>query len=718
MRDGVWGFSAARTSSLIPQASSLVPQTNVSIPNDRYLPSPEGTERLALLNEISRVLSSTLDLPALYRLIYEQIGRVMDTSEFYLALCIGQPGAAPQRISVPIRFDDGRLMLDDDVESSNDLTSYAINHRVTVLFHTSEERRTWERRHGMEKGPVDERVEESGIFVPLTIGNRTIGLIGVQSQRPHAYGREDVQALSVIAGQAAVAIENARLYAESRQSVQRMQTLLEVARTVRSSLSLPVVLDSILTSVREVMPYYLAEIFLPDLDRGHFEIAGSAGYRAEERRTTIRIPLGKGLIGRVYTTGEPLIVADVRLAPEYFDTGVEQAHSLLMVPLRQGDGTIGVLNVEREEIDSFNEEDLQVLSLFASQAAIAIENARLFSEQQQRVSELQTIQSIVQQLTPLHDVFAIAELFDRELGRLIAFDACRLFVLDHQEGLIVPLTGGHHEFRLRIGEGITGWIAEHGEAVLIDDTLTDERSRQIPGTPVRSESVIGAPMIYEGRVRGVITLSKTGIGRFDHNELRLLRIIAAQGALAFDRARLYEQLRNDAITDPLTGLYNRRALHERLAEEYSRAIRNEHPLVVIMMDIDKFKRVNDSRGHKAGDLVLAELARIIRHVVRAEDVVARFGGEEFCLILPEIPPGDAARVAERLRGKVAEHRLPPGSGVEQVTVSLGIAAFEHEESAPELLARADQAMYHAKKAGGNCSAVLERGHFRTIPRVL
>lgn len=689
------------------------------------------TERLALLNEISRVLSSSLDLTTLYTTIYEQIGRVMDASQFYVAL------HAPDGIHIPFLVEEGHYLFDEHLDYSNTITSYAVEHGVTILYGRTEECQEWERSHGLEELIIGDEDSESGIFVPLTIGRRSIGTLSVQSQCPHAYSDEDVRTLAVIASQAAVAIENARLYSESRSSVQRMQILLEVARTVRSSLSLPVVLDSILTSVHAVIPYYMAEIFLPDVAHGHFEMMGSAGHRAEERRDSTKIPLGEGLTGRVYATSEALIVADVRLMPEYIATGVESALSVMIVPLQQGDTTIGVLNLQREEVNAFTEEDLRVLSLFSSQAAIAIENARLFTEQQQRVSELQTIQSIVQQLTPLHEIPAIAQLFEHELGRLIEFDACRLFVVDHQAGVVISLTPAGQPvpdtrrplttdqpdtgspddvFRLRIGEGITGWIAQRGEAVLIDNTLEDDRCVYIPGTSTLPESVIGAPLIYEGKVRGVITLTKYGIARFDQNELHLLRIIAAQGALAFDRARLYAELRTDAITDPLTGLYNRRALRERLSEEHSRAVRNHHSLVAIMVDIDQFKRVNDRWGHDAGDVVLAELARLIKVVVRAEDVVARFGGEEFCVILPEIPLDFAIRVAERLRATIAGHEMPVDAGVGSITASVGLASLDEGELEAELLSRADRAMYHAKKTGGNSTAIHESGSLRSVPR--
>jgi diguanylate cyclase (GGDEF)-like protein len=409
----------------------------------------------------------------------------------------------------------------------------------------------------------------------------------------------------------------------------------------------------------------------------------------------------------VFVWGEPLVVPDVRNFPDYVGP-VHAVRSEMAVPLKQGERVVGVLTVAREEPNSFTESELDLLLLFASQAAIAIENARLYAEQRSRVFELQAIQSIVQKLTPLHDIPSIAELVNRELKALIEFHSSRLFFLDERHGLLVPLSESGTplgDLRVRVGEGIAGWIARSGESIIIPNTLVDSRGAQIAGTPVREESMLGAPLVYEGRVRGVITLSKLGVNQFDENALRLLEIIAAQTAIAFDRARLYDELKTEASTDPLTKLYNRRYLLERYKEERSRAIRNRHSLAAIMLDIDGFKRVNDRYGHDAGDMVLQEVALVIR-------AVSRYGGEEFCIVLPEIPVSEAERVAERLRTMIARRTLPLRAGVSTVTVSVGLAFLHPDESDSELFSRADGAMYAVKRVGGNSVCIDDGAVFR------
>lgn len=660
------------------------------------------------LNEISRVVSATLDLRALYDTIYDQIGRVMDTSQFLIALHRG----GSSTIEVPYLQEEGKLILNQSFPYGGNTTSVIIDSGRSLLFHDTEDYKRFENANNLTEVIVGDASSESGIFVPLNTGSRTIGALSVQTLRPNAYTEDDVSTLSVIAAQAAVAIENARLYTESQEAVRQTEVLLDVARTINGSLDLESVLDSILTCIKEVIPYFMAAVLLPDTSAENLVIVGSAGHQAEARRRTIKVPLGKGITGKAFKTGHPLNVTDVRNFPGFIGS-VPEIRSEMVVPFKRGDTVIGVIDVERTDVDAFDADDLNTLLLFASQAAIAIENARLYSDQRDRVFELQTIQSIVQKLTLLHDVPSIALLIEEELKLLIDYHACRLFLLDPEQQILrlVLLDPDLLDVTLKLGEGITGWIAVHNESVLIPNVLEDNRGWHIPGTPIREESMIAAPLQYEGKVRGVISLSKLGTHQFDENSLRLLEIIAAQTAIALDRARLYDELRTQAITDELTNLYNRRYLLERFKEERSRAVRNKHTLAAMMVDIDKFKVVNDTYGHDAGDVVLQDLATVIRAVVRAEDVVSRYGGEEFCVLLPEIPLDQVEQVAERLRSVIERRRLPEKAGATKITASVGISLLSPEDEETEIFSRSDQAMYEVKRVGGNRVCVCDARGF-------
>jgi len=329
----------------------------------------------------------------------------------------------------------------------------------------------------------------------------------------------------------------------------------------------------------------------------------------------------------------------------------------------------------------------------------------LFREQQKRVSELHTIRRIVQQLMPLHESASAAAVIDQELKALIDCHSCHVFLLDSDEQVLSAVTdkdSASPPIRLTMGEGFAGWAAAHGRSGIIVNTLDDPRGMHFTGTERREESLIGVPLICEGKVRGVITLSKLGTNQFDENALRMVEIIAAQAAITLDRTRLYDELRLQALTDELTHLYNRRYLFQRFKEERARAQRHQSTLALIMLDIDTFKRISDTFGHEAGDAVLQELARVIRIRVRPDDIVARHGGEEFCILLPETEREELEKVAERLRAGIERHRLTPSCGARSITVSLGTALSSPADPELQGFANADRALYRAKRLGGNC----------------
>ncbi|HEX8917165.1 MAG TPA: GAF domain-containing protein, partial [Chloroflexota bacterium] len=332
----------------------------------------QQTQRLHTLNEISRVLSSALDLGTLYETMYQQVGRVMDTSQFFVAL------HRPEQkvIEIPYLRESGKLSLNLEVPYGNTVTSTVISRGVPFLFHTPEGFLVYARANSLPDSIiVGSDDSESGIFVPLNTGSRTIGAMTVQSKRPHAYSDDDVQTLLVIAAQAAVAIENARLYQQSQESVRQMEALLGAAQAITSSLELRTVLDTILERIRDVVPYFFAAILLPDHSKSQLNVASTVGPLSEEQRRTLKIPFGQGITGTAFQSGEPLVVPDVQTFSGYIDHGIKEIRCELALPLKRGEVVVGVLDVEREESEAFSGEDLDLLSLFASQAAIAIENA-------------------------------------------------------------------------------------------------------------------------------------------------------------------------------------------------------------------------------------------------------------------------------------------------------------------------------------------------------
>jgi diguanylate cyclase (GGDEF)-like protein len=220
------------------------------------------------------------------------------------------------------------------------------------------------------------------------------------------------------------------------------------------------------------------------------------------------------------------------------------------------------------------------------------------------------------------------------------------------------------------------------------------------------------PLVAHGETVGLLFLQRLGTtaqaqgGRnAPESKLQLASALGEEVSLALANLKLRDTLRQQSLRDPLTGLYNRRFLEEYLVHERVRATRKNRPLSVIMLDIDHFKRVNDTFGHLVGDDVLREVSMIIQREVRTVDIVARYGGEEFVVVLPETAEEGAVAFAERVRQRIAEHRVAGEEGEEalSLTVSIGVATFPSSsiETVDDLISHADDALYRAKAEGRN-----------------
>jgi diguanylate cyclase (GGDEF)-like protein len=250
-------------------------------------------------------------------------------------------------------------------------------------------------------------------------------------------------------------------------------------------------------------------------------------------------------------------------------------------------------------------------------------------------------------------------------------------------------------------QGIAGYVARTGRAQRLYDVSTDDRYQ--PGLP-EARSELAVPMISRGVTIGVLNAESVEVGAFSEVDEKILTILASSAAMGLENARLHKQLEDQSTTDELTGTYNYRAFTERLAEEQRRARRYDQPLSLIMVDLDNFKVCNDSYGHQAGNLVLKGISRVVRGIVRDTDMVCRYGGDEFIVILPQTVPADAAEIGERIRTEVgrtvfSEEGLLPSL---RVTVSIGISTYpDNGGTADHIVELVDKALYRAKSAGKN-----------------
>lgn len=293
----------------------------------------------------------------------------------------------------------------------------------------------------------------------------------------------------------------------------------------------------------------------------------------------------------------------------------------------------------------------------------------------------------------------------QHLRSILHADSCALLLLDpsRKELVLIESSGltrwEKQNIRFRMGEGVAGWIAKSKQPVLIEDVEDDPRFMKFDAQRRTIRSMLGVPLMVNKQVKGVLTLTtRPGERKFHAEDLELATLLSAHVALTMENNRLYDI----SVMDGLTNVYNRGYLQQRLQEMIAYSRRFRHPLSLVMVDIDHFKKINDTYGHQTGDAVLRSVSQMLYKSLREYDVVARYGGEEFALLFPSLEKLAAASVADRVRSHIADTQVRHKEHLVPVTASFGVASFPEDAETPEdLILKADQALYRAKQRGRN-----------------
>ena len=324
-----------------------------------------------------------------------------------------------------------------------------------------------------------------------------------------------------------------------------------------------------------------------------------------------------------------------------------------------------------------------------------------------RNAELQVLYETIRDLT---GTLSVREVLDRLIGRALAHldaEIGSILLRQPDESLRIVVARGLPADVVDttvVGqdEGITGFVMSNCEPLLVRDIEQDPRFRRVNHERYYTSSSISAPLVNMGTPCGVININnKSSRSPFTDDDLELLVALAGQAAASLANAQRYEAVLERANRDSLTGLANHGHFWSTLSLEFERADRHDRKVSVALLDIDYFKRFNDTHGHLAGDGALCTVARVLESNSRSHDVVARYGGEEFAVILPETDEAGAVQFAEKMRMAVEGASVEP-LDEQALTVSIGIACTaDGIQSAQELVARADDRLYRAKSRGRN-----------------
>ncbi len=462
-------------------------------------------------------------------------------------------------------------------------------------------------------------------------------------------------------------------------------------------------LSVVLEQAQELIRFDHGALLLYEPDTGALRVRQVLGYGdRRDELGELALSRGLGLCGWAAEHRQAVRVSDVTQDPRYV-SGLPDCRSNLVVPLLVANQVAGVFNVESSRVDAFTETDEKLLTVLGAQAGLAILAARARDRLEQRIDQLNALYRISQLASDQGDlgstlsaILGVTEELVPEghVAVLLLEEASRSLGVRASRGYLA----GVEALRIPVGRGVTGRCAQTGEVQIANDvSAVADYIEGVPGA--RSE--IAIPLKVDGRVIGVLNAESKTPAAYTEDHVRPLTVVAQQAAVVIRAAQLNEDMRRLAVTDPLTGLHNRRFFVEKLEEHVRRAQRYAENLVLVLLDCDHLKYINDAHGHLSGDRALQALADVMKITLRDTDVLARLGGDEFGALLVEADHDHGRQVIERLHRTLAGLRLTSDGGGEiNLAVSAGMATFPDSAADVKSLMRgADIALYRAKREG-------------------
>lgn len=553
---------------------------------------------------------------------------------------------------------------------------------------------------------ADDALQRIGHAMPIRIQGNPIGVIHVSTSNRGPMPDKDRLVMEALCDHLGAILKDVITYAEATKKSKHSEVIRKIGQVTIQSFDYKLFINDIVHYIQDSFGYDHTGIFSFEKLSQQLELVAFAGSPPPGASLGDKFPLGEGIIGLVARSGQHHLCNDV-LREERYRGVLLHTKSELAIPIRNEDEIFGVLNVESSRLNQFDKSDVEIFSRIADHISYTIVNAELFKQKTTAHNLLLNLNALSRRINSSFDLKKCLQAVIRWLPMYMNCRLCSIFFYVPEEKKLVLM--GHNLPDVRgvdtiplesAGDNLMTRVIRLKRSLYIQDIESDLSIQNKPY--YQTKSFLNILLRSRDRIIGVLNLTDKIDGLpFSSQEFHLACSFAQHLSVAVENSEKYQKILELSITDGLTGLYVHRFFQETLAREISRANRHQNALSVIMMDIDDFKLFNDRFGHQIGDVVLREVAVLIRDGLREYDIAARYGGEEFALILPNTSLLQAKSLAERLRNRIGSHVVPQGQRKLRVTVSQGVCELLPDMSKAAFVEAADRCLLQAKKEGKN-----------------